>query len=809
MEFEAVIGLEIHAQLQTATKIFCGCGTAFGAPPNTQVCPVCLGFPGALPVLNARAVELAVKAALALGCEIQPTSIFARKNYFYPDLPKGYQISQYERPFALAGRVRWQFDGEAHDVRITRVHMEEDAGKSLHDTPEAATGTCLDFNRAGTPLVEIVTEPDIRSGAVAADFFSRLRDVLTTVGANDGNLEEGSLRCDANVSVRPVGTTTLGTKVEIKNLNSFRFVQKAIEYEIARQSAVVRDGGRIVQETRLWDADAGCTESMRSKEEAHDYRYFPEPDLPPLRIADADLARWKAELPELPEAMRERLVAQYGLPAYDAGVLTQSAALARFFEQTAAAAANPKAASNWIMGELLRLLRASDGDVAALTTVTPAALGALIRLVDAGTINGSTAKTVFETMFASGRAPDEIVTTEGLAQVSDEGAVLAIVRDVIARETDAVAQYRKGKQAAIGFLTGQVMKAARGKANPKLAGSLLARELGPPGTRVGPRCPGRAGCCHSRGTRCSRSRSRGRWRSISTSTRAARPSAPRRAARARRSLPESLDPRLGPRDDLARASGCRDRPRLRRADLPPGATDADLLGSLPRRRRPGLAVLRADGERGLRLQHGARAVARRVGARDARVRARSDRLALGGAGRRHRLGLLAVPLRPPRPPAAAGHLRDAARRARAAPAGGEADVARRAHARCRWRVPGGDLDLLRRHRCGRRRREPGVADRRRPAGGARRASCCVSWSRASSAPRSWRRSSGRTSRCSGARASRATCSKRRGTRRHRPATSARRKPTRSTAGPVCCGPTAAPSTSCSPASSSSCWPSTA
>ena len=479
MQFEAVIGLEIHAQLQTRTKIFCGCDTAFGAPPNTQVCPVCLGFPGALPVLNARAVELAVKAALALGCEIQPTSIFARKNYFYSDLPKGYQISQFERPIATGG---WIEPGRAGRVGITRVHMEEDAGKSLHDTPEAATGTCLDFNRAGTPLVEIVTEPDIRSGAVAADFFSRLRDVLTTVGANDGNLEEGSLRCDANVSVRPVGTTALGTKVEIKNLNSFRFVQKAIEYEITRQSAVVRDGGRIVQETRLWDAGAGCTESMRSKEEAHDYRYFPEPDLPPLRIADADLARWKAELPELPEAMRERLVAQYGLPAYDAGVLTQSAPLARFFEQTAAAAANPKAASNWIMGELLRLLRASDGDVAALTTVTPAALGALIRLVDAGTINVSTAKTVFETMFASGRAPDEIVTTDGLAQVSDEGAVLAIVRDVIARETDAVAQYRKGKQAAIGFLTGQVMKAARGKANPKLAGSLLARELGPPGT---------------------------------------------------------------------------------------------------------------------------------------------------------------------------------------------------------------------------------------------------------------------------------------------------------------------------------------
>jgi aspartyl-tRNA(Asn)/glutamyl-tRNA(Gln) amidotransferase subunit B len=482
VQFEAVIGLEIHAQLQTKTKIFCGCGTAFGLPPNTQVCPVCLGFPGALPVLNARAVELAVKAALALGCAIQPTSIFARKNYFYPDLPKGYQISQYERPVALAGRVSWQADGETHTVRITRVHMEEDAGKSLHDTPEAATGTCLDFNRAGTPLVEIVTEPDIRSGAVAADFFSRLRDMLTTVGANDGNLEEGSLRCDANVSVRPVGETRLGTKVEIKNLNSFRFVQKAIEYEIARQSAVVREGGRIVQETRLWDADSGCTESMRSKEEAHDYRYFPEPDLPPLVIDPDQIARWQAELPELPEARRARLVAQYGVPAYDAGVLTQSAALTAWFERAAAASGNAKAASNWIMGELLRLLRAGGQDIAALTTVTPDALGALIRLVDAGTINGPTAKAVFETMFTSGRAPDEIVRTGGLAQVSDEGAVLAIVREVIARETDAVAQYRKGKQAAIGFLTGQVMKAAKGKANPKLAASLLARELGPPGT---------------------------------------------------------------------------------------------------------------------------------------------------------------------------------------------------------------------------------------------------------------------------------------------------------------------------------------
>jgi aspartyl-tRNA(Asn)/glutamyl-tRNA(Gln) amidotransferase subunit B len=346
--FEAVIGLEIHAQLQTRTKIFCGCGTAFGAPPNTQVCPVCLGFPGALPVLNARAVELAVKAALALGCEIQPTSIFARKNYFYPDLPKGYQISQYERPFALAGRVNWQFDGEAHDVRITRVHMEEDAGKSLHDTPEAATGTCLDFNRAGTPLVEIVTEPDIRSGAVAADFFSRLRDVLTTVGANDGNLEEGSLRCDANVSVRPAGTAALGTKVEIKNLNSFRFLERAIEFEVRRQTEVLEDGGKIVQETRLYDPDRDETRPMRSKEDAQDYRYFPDPDLLPLQVSAAWIEEVRNALPQLPAAKRERFQREFGLTAYDASVLTSSREIADYFEAAVRALPDqPKLCANW------------------------------------------------------------------------------------------------------------------------------------------------------------------------------------------------------------------------------------------------------------------------------------------------------------------------------------------------------------------------------------------------------------------------------------------------------------------------------
>src|SRR4029453_16311773 len=321
MQFEPVIGLEIHAQLLTQTKIFCGCSTSFGAPPNTQVCPVCLGFPGSLPVLNRQAVALAVKASLALGCEVQAVSIFARKNYFYPDLPKGYQISQYELPLALNGHLTWDHEGETLTVGILRVHMEEDAGKSLHEGfPDSNRATYVDCNRAGTPLVEIVTRPDLRSAAAAADFFARLRAILVTLGVNDGNLEEGSLRCDANVSVRPVGRAELGVKAEIKNLNSFRFLQKAIEHEIDRQIAVVSAGGRVVQETRLWDPGTGRTEAMRSKEEAHDYRYFPEPDLPPLRIAREEIERVRAELPELPDARRRRLVEQYALPPYDAGI---------------------------------------------------------------------------------------------------------------------------------------------------------------------------------------------------------------------------------------------------------------------------------------------------------------------------------------------------------------------------------------------------------------------------------------------------------------------------------------------------------
>jgi len=475
--YEAVIGLEIHAQLQTKTKIFCGCSTGFGAAPNSQVCPVCLGLPGALPVLNTQAVDYAIKAALALGCAVQPESIFARKNYFYPDLPKGYQISQYERPLALGGGLEIAVDSATKRVGLTRIHMEEDAGKSLHEGfPDSDRRTYVDYNRSSVPLIEIVSEPDMRSAAEAAEFFSRLRDILVWIGVNDGNMEEGSLRCDANVSVRPRGESKFGTKAEIKNVNSFRYVEKAIDYEIARQIDVLDGGGKVVQETRLWDSATGRTNSMRSKEEAHDYRYFPEPDLPPLIVDDARIARVRASLPELPAARRQRFVTQYAIPEYDAGVLTDYAGLADYFEAVAAAAGNAKAASNWVMGELLRTMKERGHD-ALDTPLEAVRLAGLVRLVDNGTISSSIAKDVFGKMYESGRSADEIVAAEGLAQVGDESALLEIIRGVIAANADAVAQYRAGKMQTFGFLVGQVMKASKGKANPKLANELLKREL--------------------------------------------------------------------------------------------------------------------------------------------------------------------------------------------------------------------------------------------------------------------------------------------------------------------------------------------
>jgi aspartyl-tRNA(Asn)/glutamyl-tRNA(Gln) amidotransferase subunit B len=476
-KYEAVIGLEVHVQLLTRTKIFCGCSTRFGDPPNTNVCPICLGLPGTLPVLNKRAVEMAMRAALALNCTVHDHSRFARKNYFYPDLPKGYQISQYELPLATGGWLEVEVAGAKKRVGITRLHLEEDAAKNLHEGfSQSATKAYIDYNRCGTPLIEIVSEPDMRVPEEAYAYLTALRQIMLYTGVSDCNMEEGSLRCDANVSVRPRGSKEFGTKVEVKNLNSFRFLQKALEYEIERHIGVLESGGRIAQETRLWNQAEGYTVSMRSKEKAHDYRYFPEPDLLPVHISSAWREEVRRTLPELPEAKRARFVAAYSITPYDAEVLTSTQALADYFEAVVKAGAPGKAAANWMQTELLRGLKDFVKEITA-SPVSPAALAELVNLVESNKITTAVGKRVFATMFESGRTATEIVAAEGLGAQVSESAIVEAARDVIAKNPDNVAKFKSGNDGVFKFFVGQVMKATRGQANPQAVNDILRKLL--------------------------------------------------------------------------------------------------------------------------------------------------------------------------------------------------------------------------------------------------------------------------------------------------------------------------------------------
>lgn len=473
MAYEVVIGLEVHAQLLTQSKMFCACGTRFGLPANTQTCPVCLGLPGSLPVINGTAVEMAIRTGLALNCTVQ-SNRFARKNYFYPDLPKGYQISQYETPICEKGWIEIKAGSATKRIRINRAHLEEDAGKNVHDG--GTDGSRIDLNRAGTPLLEIVTEPDMQSADEVVTYLKTLRDILVYLDVCDGNMEEGSLRCEPNLSLRPVGQQAFGIKVELKNINSFKFVKDAIEYEIKRQTKVLNEGGKIYQETRLWDVDKGQTAVMRSKEEAHDYRYFPDPDLVPLTIAPERLDQDRGSLPELPVARQQRFVSQYGLPEYDAGVLTSSRHLADYFETCVKLFNQPKTVSNWVMGELLRELNHSGTPVEA-SPISPERFVSLLKVVDNGTISLKVARDLFPELYASGKSPEQLVQEKGLTQVSDEGALETIIDEVMAKSPAQLAQYRSGKDQVLGFFVGQVLKASGGKANPGKVNELLKRKL--------------------------------------------------------------------------------------------------------------------------------------------------------------------------------------------------------------------------------------------------------------------------------------------------------------------------------------------
>lgn len=478
MKYESVIGLEVHAQLLTRSKLFCGCRTIFGSEPNTQVCPTCLGMPGVLPVLNKKAVEYAVTAALALKCRVNERSIFARKNYFYPDLPKGYQISQYNEPLAEGGFLEIETPDNRKTIRITRVHMEEDAGKLLHgEGPEDRDSSFVDLNRAGVPLIEIVSEPDLRSPDDAVEYLKALRDIVVYLGICNGNMEQGSFRCDANVSIRPFGEERLGTKTELKNMNSFKFVKDAIAYEIERQIDALDSGGRIIQETRLFDTARGVTVAMRSKEEAHDYRYFPEPDLKPLVIEDALIQGLRKGLPELPQVKRERFIKEYGIPSYDAGVLTSTKELADYYETLVKETNEPKASSNLVMGDLLRLLNEEKKEITACT-VTPAASGALILMVKDGRISGKMAKEVFDGMYKTGKGAAEVLQAKGLSQISGEPELVKIIEDIIKANPENLERYRAGKDKLFGFFVGEAMKATRGQANPQVLNRLLKERLG-------------------------------------------------------------------------------------------------------------------------------------------------------------------------------------------------------------------------------------------------------------------------------------------------------------------------------------------